>query len=76
MAPRFFRVGFRGDDLPAASTKQKWQGLARYHTASEKPDAFDGHEYAKLSTILDTPALDLTYYADVAGESVKSPSRK
>lgn len=49
---------------------KKWQGLSRYYTASEKPDPFDGHEYAKLSTILDTPVLELTYYADVAGESL------
>lgn len=67
IAPSFFRVGFRSGELPAAASK-KWQGLSRYYTASEKPDPFDGHEYAKLSTILDTPMLELTYHTDVAGE--------
>lgn len=51
--------------LPADRT---WKGLARYqdHAPSTKPFV-ESKEYAKVSTLLDTPLLELTYFADTPG---------
>lgn len=68
IAPSLFRKPLRSADLPKSSTDEKWTGLSRYTTHDEKSDHSTSHEYAKLSTILETPVLDLTYYADVAGK--------
>ncbi len=50
----------------------EWKGLARYRDTGGK-DAMRNPsmkqiEYAKVATILQTPAMDLEYYVDVAGE--------
>jgi hypothetical protein len=48
----------------------KWGGLARYHTSNEsneKTGMLHEPEYAKVTCLLETPALNIIYYADVAG---------
>lgn len=60
--------------LPS-SANQTWKGLPRYR-ARESGDDGPGknepteseREYAKVTTVLDAPEIDLTYYSDVAGE--------
>ncbi|QRV79612.1 fermentation-like protein [Ceratobasidium sp. AG-Ba] len=55
--------------------QKKWGGLARYHAdndSEEKAGVLHEPEYAKVTCLLDTPALGVVYYADVAG---KVPSR-
>jgi len=64
IALRLFRVPHAAE--PPASGR-KWAGLSRYYTQNEKTDKSNAHEYAKLSTLLETPIVDLLYYADVAG---------
>jgi hypothetical protein len=64
------RTAFGPSDAQDAAPKKKWQGLPRFQIASEKTDKYDGHEYAKLSTILDTPMLELVYYSDIAGKQL------
>ena len=47
-----------------------WKGLARYRldeSGTEKVRKKEEREYAKVTTLLDSPALDLTYYADSPG---------
>ena len=47
-----------------------WRGLARYRLTDEeksKRPRKEEREYAKVTTLLDSPALDLTYYADSPG---------
>ena len=49
-----------------------WRGLARYRTAEEDASRVprrEEREYAKVTTLLESPALDLTYYSDAPGES-------
>lgn len=53
--------------LPA---DRQWKGLARYRFKDEnvpRPPKKEDREYAKVTTILESPALDLTYYADTPG---------
>ncbi len=48
-----------------------WKGLARYRMGDKEehmaPPRQEQREYGKVSTLLETPALDFTYYADTAG---------
>ncbi|ORX35037.1 hypothetical protein BD324DRAFT_652754 [Kockovaella imperatae] len=53
-----------------------WKGLARYRLdegSAHKAATKEEREYAKVTTLLDSPALDLTYYADSPGP-VPDPS--
>lgn len=43
-----------------------WKGLARYNV-DEKVNLPYHEEYAKVTTLLASPEMDLTYYCDVAG---------
>ncbi|KAG8901896.1 hypothetical protein FRB99_005016 [Tulasnella sp. 403] len=48
----------------------KWRGLARYMTDAQRREAGElTHEveYGKVTTLLETPALEATYYVDAAG---------
>ncbi|KIO30015.1 hypothetical protein M407DRAFT_20877 [Tulasnella calospora MUT 4182] len=48
----------------------KWKGLARYMTDAQRREAGElthDVEYAKVTTIVDTPVLDVVYFADVPG---------
>ncbi|KAK4047646.1 Macrophage colony-stimulating factor 1 receptor [Microbotryomycetes sp. JL201] len=46
-----------------------WTGLPRYQPTSEKSQqALRLEEYAKVTTLLLSPELDMTYYCDVAGK--------
>jgi hypothetical protein len=44
-----------------------WRGLARYWPESTKAPPKHEREYAKVTTLVDTPELDLTYYSDTPG---------
>ena len=44
-----------------SSRQPAWKGLSRYRTAVHV------NEYAKVTTLLDCPELDLTYYSDTVG---------
>jgi hypothetical protein len=55
-------------------SKEPWKGLPRYR-AGETGDETRGNEptdqereYAKVTTVLDGPELDVTYFCDVAGK--------
>ncbi|KAG9008371.1 hypothetical protein FRB90_008947, partial [Tulasnella sp. 427] len=48
----------------------KWKGLARYMTDAQRREAGElthDVEYAKVTTIIDTPCLDVVYFVDVPG---------
>ena len=52
-----------------------WKGLARYRVSEENitmplPKR-EEREYAKVTTLLESPALHLTYYADTPGMSFR-----
>ncbi|CAE6416310.1 unnamed protein product [Rhizoctonia solani] len=55
-----------------AQLQKKWGGLARYHhtnnDSSEKTGILHEPEYAKVTCLLETPALNIIYYGDVAGK--------
>ena len=56
------------DEIRQKRPSQPWKGLARYNTDDQATDGPEhAQEYAKVATLLETPALDLTYYADTAG---------
>ncbi|CAE7120149.1 unnamed protein product [Rhizoctonia solani] len=60
-------------DLPNGSQYQmKWRGLTRYHhtnnDSSERTGILHEPEYAKVMCLLEAPALNVIYYADVAGK--------
>ncbi|EAW14366.1 putative fermentation associated protein (Csf1) [Aspergillus clavatus NRRL 1] len=47
----------------------RWAGLSRYLDESSQDDHEEWHsvEYARFSTILDSPSMDITYYWDIPG---------
>ncbi|CAE6460827.1 unnamed protein product [Rhizoctonia solani] len=55
-----------------APFQKKWGGLARYHhtnnDSSERTGILHEPEYAKVTCLLETPGLNIIYYADVAGK--------
>lgn len=46
-----------------------WRGLARYRLPEDGPRVHsrEEREYAKVTTLLETPLLECTYYHDVPG---------
>ena len=66
LAPRWFGTLRKRDTNPIFS---QWQGLSRYYTQIDVNDREHSHEYARISTLLETPTLELNYYSDVAGNS-------
>lgn len=63
-------------DKPTRKKPPKWKGLARYMTDAQRREAGElTHEveYAKVTTLLDTPGLDVTYYVDVPGPVPEDP---
>lgn len=64
---------------PPSAAAEAWKGLARYRTADDadtkgRPLTEREKEYAKVTTVLDAPECDLTYYCDVAGERQDIPA--
>lgn len=62
------------DSSVQPQNQKKWSGLSRYHAdndSSEKAGALHEPEYAKSTCLLDTPALNIIYYADVAGKATQ-----
>ena len=59
------------DSSTQPQNQKKWGGLPRYHAdndSNEKAGTLHEPEYAKSTCLLDTPALNIIYYADVAGQ--------
>lgn len=62
------------DSSAQPPNQKKWGGLPRYHAdndSSEKAGPLHESEYAKSTCLLDTPALNIIYYADVAGKATQ-----
>lgn len=55
-----------------------WRGLARYRLPEDGPRVHsrEEREYAKVTTLLETPLLECTYYHDVPGEQRVGMKRK
>ena len=52
-----------------------WKGLARYRMADENVTLTprrEEREYAKVTTLLESPELECVYYADTPGMSCKA----
>jgi hypothetical protein len=49
--------------------EKEWKGLARYRDDTDISAALKGKEteYAKVTTLMSTRRIEMTYYADVAG---------
>ncbi|KAJ9117628.1 hypothetical protein QFC22_004478 [Naganishia vaughanmartiniae] len=49
--------------------EKEWKGLARYRDDTDIAAALKGKEveYAKVTTLMSTRKIDMTYFADVAG---------
>ncbi|SRR6266436_722060 len=45
----------------------RWQGLSRYFTQLDTVDRDRSDEYARWSTLLETPVFEMSYYWDVPG---------
>lgn len=52
-----------------SNSASRWHGLGRYNQQQERLEGELLHEqeYGKWTTLLDTEALEVTYYADVPG---------
>ncbi|ORY77194.1 hypothetical protein BCR35DRAFT_353168 [Leucosporidium creatinivorum] len=64
------------DESPSrkpSSKKDDWTGLPRYQSANEGSGPSHRVEYAKVTTLLTSPELEMTYYCDTAGEVPKVP---
>ncbi|CAI7669515.1 unnamed protein product [Penicillium manginii] len=62
----------QADYLPRSEAEfpeVRWTGLSRYLDQSNADDheQWNSVEYARFSTIIDSPSLDLTYYWDIPG---------
>ncbi|KAG9009804.1 hypothetical protein FRB93_005075 [Tulasnella sp. JGI-2019a] len=67
---RIARIHFNIIDRATRKEPPKWKGLARYMTDAQRREAGElthDVEYAKVTTILDTPCLEVTYSVDVPG---------
>lgn len=51
----------------STSKKGDWTGLPRYQPATEGTGPSHRVEYAKVTTLLTSPELEMTYYCDTAG---------
>lgn len=54
----------------------KWQGLSRYKTEAQRREAGElAHdvEYAKITTLVETPLLEVIYHVDNPGEVPPDP---
>lgn len=54
----------------------KWKGLARYMTVAQRREAGElthEAEYAKVTTLLETPLLEAVYHVDVPGKVPLDP---
>jgi hypothetical protein len=49
------------------SKKDDWAGLPRYQSTTEGPGPSHRVEYAKVTTLLTSPELEMTYYCDTVG---------
>ena len=60
---------------PPTASAWSWQGLPRYQSNSGEATGALPHrvEYAKVTTLLASPELELTYYCDTAGKVPKVP---
>lgn len=68
-----FHVNGRlADSLPRSQAEfpeVRWTGLSRYldHDFQDDHEEWSSVEYARFSTVLDSPSLDLNYYWDIPG---------
>lgn len=53
--------------------KKDWAGLPRYQTTSDNETLPHRIEYAKVTTLLTSPELEMTYYCDTAGSVPATP---
>lgn len=53
--------------------KGDWTGLPRYQSATDPSTAPHRVEYAKVTTLLTSPELEMTYYCDQAGRVPEVP---
>jgi len=70
-----FRVNEQAGSMPRSEAEfpdVRWTGLARYldEHYEDEHEEWNSIEYARFSTILDSPALDLTYYWDIPGRVI------
>jgi hypothetical protein len=68
--PFLYNPKFSSPPVVGLPADRVWKGLARYRITDEhtaKATHRENREYAKVTTLLDTPALDLTYYSDAPG---------
>lgn len=62
----------QADYLPRSQAEfpdVRWTGLSRYldHDDADDHEQWNSVEYARFSTIIDSPSLDLTYFWDIPG---------
>ncbi|KAJ5662198.1 uncharacterized protein N7477_009814 [Penicillium maclennaniae] len=67
-----FQVNGQGGSMPRSEAEfpdVRWTGLSRYldEYYEDEHEQWNSIEYARFPTIVDSPALDLTYYWDVPG---------
>ncbi|KAK4686556.1 protein CSF1, partial [Tremellales sp. Uapishka_1] len=65
--PFLFNPKFSQPPVAGLPTDRMWKGLARYRHVDSYPNKRDDWEYAKVTTLLDSPSVDFTYYADTPG---------
>ncbi|KAJ5125609.1 hypothetical protein N7526_007786 [Penicillium atrosanguineum] len=70
-----FQVNGQGGSMPRSEAEfpdVRWTGLSRYLDEDYEDDheQWNSIEYARFPTIVDSPALDLTYYWDIPGRVV------
>ena len=70
-----FQVNGQAGSMPRSEAEfpeVRWTGLSRYLDEDYKDDheEWNSVEYARFSTIIDSSALDLTYYWDIPGRVV------
>lgn len=53
--------------------KHDWTGLPRYQSVSDDQTPTHRVEYAKVTTLLSSPQLEMTYYCDNAGKVPAAP---
>jgi hypothetical protein len=70
-----FRINGQGGSMPRSEAEfpdVRWTGLSRYLDEDYEDDheQWGSVEYARFSTIIDSPALDFTYFWDIPGRVV------
>ena len=70
---------FSTPPIPGLARDRVWRGLARYRDtddhAAHRQLRREEREYAKVTTLVDTPRLDVHYYSDDPGKSLDTLCR-